>query len=87
MYKNEENGLASEAAPSPEIAPDIAKYRAALADVAMTDEQKDEFLLTLWEILSNVSEKARPFSLGSSTALGHRCRCWASHWRCARGSE
>jgi hypothetical protein len=54
MYKNEENGLAFEAAPSPEIAPHIAKYRAALADVAMTNEKKDEFLLTLWEILSNM---------------------------------
>jgi hypothetical protein len=54
MYNNEEDGLALEAAPTPDIAPHIAKYRAALTDVAMTDAQKDEFLLTLWDILSNL---------------------------------
>ena len=54
MYKNEENGLSMEAPPSPEIAPDFAKYKAALADMDMTDEQQEEFLRTLWEILSNM---------------------------------
>lgn len=54
MYKNEENGLSMEATPSPEIAPHLAKYKAELAGLDMTEEQQEEFLRTLWDILSNL---------------------------------
>lgn len=54
MLNREEIGLSKEAPPSPEITQHLARYKAELTDLDMTDEQHEEFLRTLWDILSTM---------------------------------
>lgn len=54
MLNREEIGLSKEAPSSPEIAQNLARYKAELTDLDMTDEQQEEFLRTLWDILSTM---------------------------------
>lgn len=54
MLNKEQIGLSKEATPSPEIAANFARYKAELADLDMSEEQQEEFLRTLWDILSTM---------------------------------
>ena len=54
MLNDDKDGLSPEAPSSADATPDLAKYKEELAHLNMTEEQQEEFLRTLWDILSNL---------------------------------